>query len=48
MAFPIFDAHCHIISEGFPLIENQGYLPPTFSVTQYLQELSLTTGKEEW
>src|ERR1035437_178774 len=34
----IFDAHCHIIDPRFPLIENQGYIPPAHPVTQYLTE----------
>jgi predicted TIM-barrel fold metal-dependent hydrolase len=32
----IFDAHCHIIDPGYPLIENQGYKPPSYTVDQYL------------
>lgn len=32
---PIFDAHCHIIDPAFPLIANQGYLPPAFDLEQY-------------
>src|SRR5258707_7841470 len=32
---PIFDAHCHIIDPRFPLVENQGYLPPAFTVDDY-------------
>lgn len=31
----IFDAHLHIIDPSFPLIENQGYLPESFSAAQY-------------
>lgn len=31
----IFDAHCHIIDPRFPLIPNQGYLPPAFDVAAY-------------
>ena len=34
-AFPVFDAHLHIIDPRFPLIENQGYLPPSFTVDDY-------------
>jgi len=33
-----FDAHFHIIDPDFPLVENQGYLPPAFSTETYLQE----------
>ena len=36
--FPIFDAHFHIIDSHYPLISNQGYLPPEFTVAQYLQK----------
>jgi predicted TIM-barrel fold metal-dependent hydrolase len=32
---PIFDAHCHIIDPRFPLVENQGYLPPAYTVDDY-------------
>jgi predicted TIM-barrel fold metal-dependent hydrolase len=32
----IFDAHCHIIDHKFPIIENQGYTPPHFPMTDYL------------
>lgn len=31
----VFDAHLHIIDPGFPLLENNGYLPPTFTVDDY-------------
>ena len=31
----MFDAHFHIIDTRFPLVENHGYLPPTFDVTDY-------------
>ncbi len=31
----IFDAHFHIIDPRFPLIENQGYLPPEFKTEDY-------------
>jgi len=31
-----FDAHLHIIDPAFPLVENQGYLPPAFTVADYL------------
>lgn len=36
----IFDSHLHIIDPRFPLFENQGYLPPTFTVENYLQATS--------
>lgn len=32
----LFDAHLHIIDPRFPLSANQGYLPPTFDVADYL------------
>ncbi|MDQ0271602.1 amidohydrolase family protein [Cytobacillus purgationiresistens] len=31
----VFDAHLHIIDQGFPLIPNQGYLPDYFSCEDY-------------
>jgi predicted TIM-barrel fold metal-dependent hydrolase len=31
----IFDAHFHIVDERFPLVPNQGYLPPPFTVADY-------------
>ena len=31
----VFDAHLHIIDPRFPLQENNGYLPPTFTVGDY-------------
>ncbi|MFI7484021.1 amidohydrolase family protein [Kocuria sp. M1R5S2] len=34
---PVFDAHLHIIDPAFPLVENDGYLPPAFTVEQYLR-----------
>jgi len=37
---PLFDAHCHIIDHRFPVVENQGYLPPHFPLSQYLSETS--------
>lgn len=33
--YPLFDSHLHIIDPRFPLIENQGYLPPPFTVADY-------------
>ena len=32
----IFDAHFHIIDFNYPIFENQGYLPPEYSVEDYL------------
>ena len=31
----IFDAHFHIIDFDFPIIENQGYMPPSYVVEDY-------------
>ena len=35
----IFDSHFHIIDKRFPLIENHGYLPESFSTTDYLDRI---------
>ena len=32
---PLFDAHLHVIDPRFPLIGNDGYLPPPFTVEDY-------------
>jgi predicted TIM-barrel fold metal-dependent hydrolase len=43
----IFDAHFHIIDPRYPLVPNQGYLPPAFSAEDYLarvQQLNITGG----
>jgi len=34
----IFDAHFHIIDFDFPIIENQGYIPPSYVVEDYQKE----------
>ncbi|MFJ8236019.1 amidohydrolase family protein [Ureibacillus sp. NPDC094379] len=34
----IFDAHFHIIDFDFPIIENQGYMPPSYGVEDYQKE----------
>lgn len=34
----LFDAHFHVIDDRFPLVENQGYLPPPFRVEDYRKE----------
>ncbi len=34
----IFDAHFHIINPNFPLVENNGYLPPDFTVKNYKEK----------
>ncbi|MEV5753927.1 amidohydrolase family protein [Actinoallomurus sp. NPDC052308] len=36
----VFDAHLHIIDPRFPLIENDGYLPPAFTVEDYRRRTS--------
>lgn len=33
----LFDTHFHIIDSKYPLISNQGYSPPTFTVADYLR-----------
>ena len=35
----IFDAHFHIINSEFPLVENNGYLPPEFTINNYHHRL---------
>ncbi|BAU27291.1 putative TIM-barrel fold metal-dependent hydrolase [Aneurinibacillus soli] len=35
----IFDTHLHIIDPRFPLIENQGFLPNTFTCQDYLNNV---------
>lgn len=35
----LFDAHLHIIDGRFPLVENDGYLPPVFTVDDYKQRV---------
>ncbi len=37
----IFDAHFHIINFDFPIIENQGYTPPSYVVEDYQKETAL-------
>jgi len=32
---PVFDTHFHIIDPRFPVMENQGFLPPEFTVDEY-------------
>jgi predicted TIM-barrel fold metal-dependent hydrolase len=31
----IFDSHCHIIDHRFPIVANQGYTPPEFTLDDY-------------
>jgi hypothetical protein len=43
----IFDAHCHIIDKRYPIVPNQGYTPPEYSLENYLQQtipLGITAG----
>ncbi|MET9674845.1 amidohydrolase family protein [Streptomyces sp. NPDC006482] len=37
---PLFDAHLHIVDPRFPLVENDGYLPPAFTVAQYRERVA--------
>ncbi len=42
-----FDSHFHIINPDFPLVENNGYMPPSFKVDDYLnntKELNIVGG----
>jgi predicted TIM-barrel fold metal-dependent hydrolase len=32
---PVFDAHFHVIDHRFPYVENEGYVPPSFTVDDY-------------
>src|SRR5450631_4108952 len=32
----LFDSHCHIIDHRFPIVANQGYIPPNFPLEDYL------------
>lgn len=34
----LFDSHCHIINHRFPIVANQGYLPPAFPLEAYLAQ----------
>jgi predicted TIM-barrel fold metal-dependent hydrolase len=34
----LFDSHCHIIDHRFPIVANQGYVPPAFPLEVYLAE----------
>ena len=39
MPYVLFDSHFHIIDRRFPLVENQGYLPPEFTCAHYLARM---------
>jgi predicted TIM-barrel fold metal-dependent hydrolase len=34
----LFDSHCHIIDRRFPIVANQGYVPPDFPLDAYLAQ----------
>ena len=36
----IFDAHFHIVDARYPLVRNQGYLPPIFTVEDYHHQMN--------
>lgn len=36
---PVFDSHFHIIDPRFPLIDNQGYKPASFTCADYLRRV---------
>ncbi|MEX5264870.1 amidohydrolase family protein [Kocuria sp. CPCC 205231] len=43
----MIDAHLHVVDPRFPLVPNQGYLPPTFTVGDYrrrVRELGVAGG----
>jgi predicted TIM-barrel fold metal-dependent hydrolase len=35
----LFDSHCHIIDQRFPIVPNQGYTPPNFPLEDYLAQV---------
>ena len=35
----IFDAHFHIIDYKYPIVENNGYLPPNFTIEDYQERV---------
>ncbi len=38
--YPLFDSHMHIIDKRFPVVSNNGYLPPEFDYREYLERMS--------
>lgn len=36
---PLFDTHLHIVDPRHPLVPNRGYIPPPFSVEDYLRRV---------
>jgi hypothetical protein len=41
----LFDSHCHIIDHCFPIVANQGYIPPTFPLEAYLAPARTLPGR---
>jgi len=39
MLSPLFDSHLHIIDPRHPLVPNRGFIPPPFSVDDYVQRV---------
>ncbi|AOM79361.1 amidohydrolase family protein [Pedobacter steynii] len=37
----LFDSHFHIIDPKYPLVENNGYLPPDYTTDDYLQATAM-------
>lgn len=35
----IFDSHCHIIDPRYPIVPNQGYTPPAFTLAEYQERV---------
>lgn len=42
----MFDAHVHILDPRFPLVENHGFLPEPFTVTDYWSRVNSLSGLE--
>jgi predicted TIM-barrel fold metal-dependent hydrolase len=38
--YSLFDSHLHIIDKRFPIVPNNGYLPPDFECEAYLERMS--------
>ena len=38
--YPLFDSHMHIVDKKFPLVANNGYLPPEFGYKEYLKRMT--------
>lgn len=36
----VFDAHLHVVDPRFPLVPNDGYLPPEFTVSDYTRRVA--------